>query len=72
MKYLLPTLLAAALLWIAYIAWANRRKPPYAERDSGSGGSDSGGGDACSGFSSAGCSNNDGGCGGGDGGGGGD
>jgi len=64
MKYLFLILLIAALLWIAYIFWANRRKSPYDSRDSGGGG-DSGG--SCS---SSSC--DDGGCGGGDGGGGGD
>jgi hypothetical protein len=65
MKYLLLILLAAALLWIASIAWANRRsKSPY------DGGSDSGGDSG--GSSSSSCGSSDGGCGGDGGGGGGD
>ncbi|WP_435628503.1 hypothetical protein [Candidatus Ferrigenium straubiae] len=42
MKYLILILLAVALLWIASIAWANRRKSPHDNRDGGGGG---GGGD---------------------------
>lgn len=61
MKYLLLILLIAALLWIASIALANRRKSPH---DSGGSGGDSGG------SSSSGCDSHDGGCGAGDGGGG--
>ncbi|OGS98434.1 MAG: hypothetical protein A3F73_09465 [Gallionellales bacterium RIFCSPLOWO2_12_FULL_59_22] len=64
MKYIVLILLIVALLWIASIAWANRRsKSPY-DGGSGSGG-DSGG------SSSSSCNGSDGGCGGGDGGGGG-
>ena len=63
MKYFILLLLAVALLWIASIAWANRRKSPHANRDSG--GSDSGGGDSCGGFFSPDCGSSDGGCGGG-------
>ncbi len=65
MKYLFLIVLVLALLWIASIARANRRKSPYGNRDGG------GGGDA-SGSSSSSCNSSDGGCGGGDGGGGGD
>ena len=66
MKYLILILLAVALLWIASIAWASRRKPPC---DSGDGG---GSGDSGGGFLSSNCDSNNGdsGCGGGDGGGG--
>ena len=70
MKYLLLILLVVALLWIVSIAWTNRRKSPYANSDSGSGGSDSGGGGSCGGFFSPDCGGSDGGCSGGDGGGG--
>jgi len=70
MKYFILFLLAVALLWIVSIAWTNRRKSPYANRDSGSGGSDSGAGDSCGGFFSPDCGSSDGGCSGGDGGGG--
>lgn len=64
MKYLVLILLVAALLWLVYLAVANRQKSPY-DRGGDSGGSsgDTGGSSHCDG---------NGGCGGGDGGGGGD
>jgi hypothetical protein len=65
MKYFFLILLVAALLWIASIAWANRRKHPCDNRDSGGDGSSGDSGKSC--YSSS-C--NDSGCGGGDGGGG--
>ncbi|HEU0219656.1 MAG TPA: hypothetical protein VFQ98_02475 [Gallionella sp.] len=40
MKYLILILLVTALLWIVSIAWANRRKSPCDNRDSGGGGGD--------------------------------
>ena len=70
MKYLVLALLAAALLWIAYIAWSSRRKSPYDNKDRGGDGGGSGG-DSGGSFFSSGCDSSDGGCGGGDGGGGG-
>lgn len=64
MKYLVLILLVALLLWLVYLAVANRRKSPYDRGGDGGGSSgDSGGSSHCG---------SDGGCGGGDGGGGGD
>lgn len=75
MKFIVLILLGALVVWVISIAWANRRKSPYDNRDSGGG---SGGGDSGDSFSSH-CNDSDsggcdsGGCdGGGDGGGGGD
>jgi hypothetical protein len=64
MKFLVLFLLVAALLWLVYLAVANRRKSPYDRGGDGGGSSgDSGGG------SSSHCGGDDGSCG-GDGGGG--
>lgn len=74
MKYFIYSiliLLTAALLWIAYIFWANRRKSPYVNKDKGGDGGGSGG-DSGGGFFSSSCISGEGACGGGDGGGGGD
>lgn len=66
MKFIILILLVALLVWVVSIAWANRRKSPYDNRDSGGGSGDSG-----DSFSSH-CHSSDSGCDGGDGGGGGD
>ena len=40
MKFIILILLVALVVWVVSIAWTNRRKSPYDNRDSGGGGGD--------------------------------
>ncbi len=66
MKIILPILLIIALLWIASVAWSNRRKSTYG----GNGSDGSSVGDSCDTFFSPDCGSDNGACSGGDSGGG--